>query len=82
MNHRIEFRLPRVFNVEVPGKARMVRIIIKKGLRLRVHLKPYVLESDEGPLEVADLFLRDGSIARAVRFAAFQFLDEREDHRA
>ena len=41
-----------------------------------MQLKPYVLESAEGPLEVADLFLRDGSIARAVRFAAFQFLDE------
>ena len=33
MNHFIEFRLPRVFNVEVPGKTRMERIIIKKGLR-------------------------------------------------
>ena len=82
MNHSIEFRLPSLADVEVPGKTRLERIIIKRGLRLRVQLKPYVLESAEGPLEVADLFLRDGSIARAVRFAAFRFLDAKEDHRA
>ena len=39
-------------------------------------IKPYVAESDDGPVEVADLSLEDGSIARAVRFAAFRFLDE------
>jgi hypothetical protein len=43
---------------------------------LSAQIKPYVLESTRGPVEVADLFLEDGSVARAVRFATFKFLDE------
>jgi hypothetical protein len=41
----------------------------------RVQLRPFVLETDEGLLEVADLFFEDGTAARAVPFASFSFID-------
>ena len=69
MNHSIEFRLPIVADVEVSGKARgpggVEQLLIKKGDHLQVEIKPCVVESDEGFLEVADLLMKDGSVAPA-----------------
>jgi hypothetical protein len=54
----------------------MEQILIKPGTRLRARVRPYVVESMLGPVEAADLFLEDGTLARGVRFASFRFLDE------
>jgi hypothetical protein len=32
-----------------------------------------VVETDDGPVEVADLFFADGTTTRSVRFEAFAF---------
>ena len=76
MLHAIEFRWVVLAEVERPGYAYLERAVIKEGTRLRAEIKPYVAESEDGPIEVADLSFEDGSIARAVRFAAFRFLDK------
>ena len=76
MYHTIEFRLQGLAELETPGTDRLVQVFIKKGTRVRAHIRPYVVESDQGPIEVADLFSEDGTAARAVRFASFRFLDE------
>jgi hypothetical protein len=76
MYHSIEFRLKGVAAVETPGNRRLEQVVIQPGTRLRALVKPYVVESDMGPVEAADLFLEDGSVARGVRFASFSFLDE------
>jgi hypothetical protein len=78
MYHTIEFSSSIHADVAVPGRKRLERLFIQKGTRLRVEIRPYVLESDRGPVEVADLFLEDGCEARTVDFASFHFL-ERED---
>lgn len=75
MLHAIEFRWLVLADVDRPEYAYPQRVVIKEGTRLSAHIKPYVAESPDGPVEVADLHLDDGSVARAVRFAAFQFLD-------
>ena len=75
MFHAIEFRGVVFAEVDRPGYAVLEWILIKEGTRLWANIRPYVTESDEGPIEVADLFLEDGSIARGVQFASFQFLD-------
>jgi len=75
MAHRIEFRWLVLAEVERPEYAYSQRVVIKEGTRLMAGVKPYVTESPDGPVELADLTLDDGSIARAVRFAAFRFLD-------
>jgi hypothetical protein len=51
------------------------RLVITAGTRLRARIAPRVIETRQGPVEVADLHLEDGSIARGVRFASFNFLD-------
>ena len=76
MYHNIEFRPKGLAELEVPGKQPLERLVIKQGTHLSAEIKPYVVETKRGPVEVADLFLEDGSIARAVRFATFRFVDE------
>ena len=75
MYHTIEFRLRGLAELEAPGKAHLERLVIKQGTRLRAQIKPYVVDTERGPVEVADLFLEDGSVARAVRYATFKFVD-------
>jgi hypothetical protein len=82
MVHAIEFRWVVLAQVDRPEYSDQQQVVIKKGTRLHTHIKPYVVESHDGPLEVADLYLDDGSVARAVRFAAFQFLDSAESRKA
>jgi hypothetical protein len=76
MYHNIEFRLKAVAAMETDGTGRMQQVEIKPETRLRADIKPFVVETDFGPVEAADLFFEDGTIARAVRFASFSFLDE------
>jgi hypothetical protein len=76
MVHSIEFRLDGLVELEIPGTTRLQQLVLHNGTRVRAQVKPYVVESKRGPVEIADLFLEDGSAARAVRFASFRFLDE------
>jgi len=82
MLHAIEFRWVVLAEVDRPDYAYLERVVIKEGTRLHAEIKPYVAESDDGPIEVADLHMQDGSIARAVRFAAFRFLDKSKRRKA
>jgi hypothetical protein len=76
MYHTIEFRLKGLAEFETPGRAHLEQVVIQQGSRLSACTKPYVLESNHGPVEVADLLLEGGSIVRAVRMATFSFVDE------
>ena len=76
MFHKIEFRLRGLAELETPGKSRLEQLVIKQGTRLNAEIKPYVVETRRGPVEVADLILEDGSVARAVRYATFSFVEE------
>jgi hypothetical protein len=76
MYHTIEFRLRGLAELETPGRSNLEQLVIKQGTRLSAEISPYVVETKRGPVEVADLFLEDGSIARAVRYATFRFVDE------
>jgi hypothetical protein len=75
MFHHIEFCLATIAEVQRPEDALMQRLVIREGERLVVQCKPHVEESADGPVEVADLYLEEGSILKAVRYAAFRFLD-------
>jgi hypothetical protein len=46
---------------------------ISRGSRLRAQVKPYVVDTEGGPVEVADLFFEDGTATRGVPFALFCF---------
>lgn len=82
MLHTIEFRWVVLADLDRADYAFPQKVVIKEGTRLVADIKPYVAESEDGPVEVADLLLEDGSTARAVRYAAFQFLDKRDRRKA
>jgi hypothetical protein len=76
MYHTIEFRLRGLAELETPGRLHLEQLVIGQGTRLSAQIKPYIVETKRGPVEVADLFLEDGSVARAVRYATFSFVDD------
>jgi len=74
MYHTIEFAAEFTTDLEVSPKHPLERLRIRKGTRVRVQIKPYVEETEEGPVEMADLFFEDGSATRKVPFAQFRFV--------
>jgi hypothetical protein len=75
MTHPIEFRWLALAEIDGPEYGLRQGIVITEGTRLSAKVKPYVAESPDGPIEMVDLYLDDSSVVRAVRRAAFQFLD-------
>ena len=75
MYHTIAFAVDFIANLEVSRKQPLERVRLRKGDRLRAQVKPYVAETAEGPVEVADLFFEDGTATRAVPFACFAFVN-------
>jgi len=75
MYHTIEFDEPLTLDLEISRKHPLERLSVAKGTRLRAQVRPRILETERGPVEVADLFFEDGSAARSVRFSSFSFID-------
>ena len=75
MYHTIEFTIDSTINVEVSPKHWLERVLVRKGTRRQAQLKPYVIETQDGLIEVADLFFDDGTATRRVRFESFAFVD-------
>jgi hypothetical protein len=72
--HTIEFAADLTVDLEVSRRHRLERLPIRRGSRLAAQLRPYVVETGGGPVEVADLFFPDGTAARSVRFERFRFV--------
>ena len=75
MCHSIEFRVDYEGDREISPRHHLERVLLRKGTRLRTQIKPYVVGSDDNLIEVADLYVEDGTIMRRVPFASFAFVD-------
>jgi len=75
MYHSIEFTAELTVGVEVSPKQPLERLRIERGTRVQAQVKPYVVNSSGGPIEVADLFFQDGTATRKVPFAFFSFVE-------
>ena len=75
MYHTIEFFGDFMVDLEITPKQPLERILVHKGTRLQAQIKPYVVETAEGPVEVADLFFEDGTATRMVRWECFGFAE-------
>lgn len=75
MYHLIEFTRQAELDAERGRLYRLERVRVRPGSCFCAQLRPYVLESPAGPLELADLYLDDGALIRAVPFACFRFVD-------
>jgi hypothetical protein len=76
MYHTIQFNSDYTVDLELSRKQPLEQLRIKSGTRLKAQLKPYVMETTQGPVEVADLFFEDGTSTRMIPFACFSFVDE------
>jgi hypothetical protein len=75
MYHTIEFAEELMIDLEISPKQWLERTVVRRGARLQAQVKPYVVETEEGLIEVADLFFADGTTTRMLPFAAFSFVD-------
>ena len=75
MYHTIEFDEAMTLDLEISPKHHLERVSVPKGTRMRVQLRPHIMETEGGPVEVADLFFEDGTASRWVRFSSFSFVD-------
>jgi hypothetical protein len=74
MYHTIEFAVDFLADLEPSPKHRLERLLLRKRTRLQARIRPYVVEGEDGPVEVADLFFEDGTATRTVPFACFSFV--------
>jgi hypothetical protein len=75
MYHTIQFLIHFRTDLEVSRKHPLEQILIRAGTQRRVQLRPHVVETTGGPIEVADLFFEDGTTTRCVPYACFSFVD-------
>jgi hypothetical protein len=75
MYHTIEFAEELMVDLEITPKHWLERMLIRRGARLQAQIKPYVVETEDGLVEVADLFFADGTTTRMVPFESFSFVD-------
>jgi hypothetical protein len=72
--HTIQFAAEFVALPEIAPRQRRLRALIRKGDRLLAQVRPYVVETKRGLVEVVDLFFEDGTVARRVPYRCFVFV--------
>lgn len=75
MYHTIQFKVQYRADLEVSRSHPLEQIIIRRGTQRKAQIKPHIVETEEGPVEVADLYFEDGTVTRCVPFACFGFVD-------
>jgi hypothetical protein len=75
MYHTIEFPADVIVDLEVSRNQPLEKVRFQKGTRVQVEIKPYVIETKKGLVEVADLFFDNGRISRRMPFAKFVLVD-------
>jgi hypothetical protein len=75
MYHTVEFAADLWLDIERSAKQPLERVLVRAGTRHRAQVRPHIVETPSGPVEVADLFFEDGTATRGVRFSRFSFAD-------
>lgn len=75
MYHTIQFATELNVDLETSSRHRLERIRLRAGDRVQAQIRPHVVETDDGPVEAADLYLSDGTTIRGVHYAAFGFVE-------
>jgi hypothetical protein len=80
MFHRLQIRENLLADLRVPGKPRLEQLMLRAGETIEAQVRSYVRETDEGPVECADLFLNadlfltSGETLLDVRMEFFRFI--------
>jgi hypothetical protein len=62
-------------DLECSPKQPLERIQLRRGTRMRAQIRPHVIETLAGLVEMADLFFEDGTAARNIPFCRFAFTE-------
>ena len=77
MHHRLLFRGDYELDLQVSGKTRLEKVMMRDGEVVEATVQPHVVESADGPVEVADLQLGGGTLM-GVRMECFRFFEDGE----
>jgi hypothetical protein len=75
MYHTLEALIEFTVDLEISPLQRLERLCLHEGTRVRAQIRPYVVETEDGPVEVADLYFEDGTVTRRVPFSRFRFVE-------
>ncbi len=75
MSHTLRFTKDVVAELKASPRKPVEVVLIREGECLTTGIRPHVMETSEGPVEVADLFLQDGNTACRVPFGCFTFAE-------
>jgi hypothetical protein len=75
MYHTIELTVDLQLALARSPQDRRERVLLRRGTLLPVQLRPHVMDSVAGPVEVADLFFEDGTAVHNIPFACFSFVE-------
>ena len=74
MYHTIEFGAEFTADLEISPRDRLERLLLHRGTRRQAQIRPYVIETEDSLVEVADLHFPDGTTTRMVPFEFFSFV--------
>jgi hypothetical protein len=75
MYHIIEFTDDMWADLERSPKQPLERVQLRRGTKMRAQVRPHIIETHAGPVELADLFFEDGTAARNIPFYRFAFAE-------
>jgi hypothetical protein len=74
-SHVVEFVIDWWAELEWGNGRPLEQVLLRRGTRRSAVVRPRILRQGNAPIEAADLFFDDGTIARGVPFAAFTFVE-------
>lgn len=74
MYHKVRFRASRELDMQIRGRPRLEQVKVRKGDVIEAHVRPYIQETDAGPVETADLMLGDEGTLVGVPMEWFRFV--------
>jgi hypothetical protein len=74
MNRLLQFRVDCEVNLAITGTTTVEQVKLRAGDVLEARVRPFVLLSNRGPIECADLVLGEEGVLCGVRMALFQFV--------
>jgi hypothetical protein len=79
MYHKVRFAADSQLDLRMAGKSRLERVMVQAGDVFEAEVRPYVEETEDVPVEMANLVLGDEGILLAVPMAWFRFIEEERD---
>lgn len=73
MYHKLRFHVDYNADLYMKGKSRLEQVIFRAGEIVEAQVRPFIIETDEGPVETADLFLAGDGTLLEVRMEYFSF---------